>query len=727
MTELNVFYARIDFDKKSLTRLLDDETITHLEISIALPRRNFKDVAKLIAKTSRPHIQHLALIDANFIPDGDVGRAMVSGKAEASFWAALPNLTALTLTGHALFATIEHDALTDLTMRGYCFGTKGSFFKKPAKCPNLQRLRWSFTKTLLVDELGVAALSELWDADFTGNLTELDLGRVELGGSLFNSPRFMKSDLLKQLDKLVLPIGNVPPDDLEKALPKLAHLSEIIVDHDALLVDDPRVRLGTPSDYAPKPHPEHVIAPWGIGGGKITRLALDQADTLTTLRLPWNWLDEVSARELAEQLAAHPELESLDLAKPATYGVTAASLEVFARALGKHAGLKHLNFEGNRLTGAGAALARLLDGLSSLESLDLTHTSLTGADVSAIVPALNRLEDLKAIHIGASEAPEGSTAALALASAAKLEELVVWGVDLSEPTFTHGFTARFPSLRHLRIGLLNRDTTTSSRFLEELSGHPTLTHLSLTIKSNERGIYTALGDFLANTSITALSIYEDFVDGDSNQDELHALARTETLESLTFRQRRGELPPSRATAWVEAITQIPTLTSLSGFNPDTSTLDDGPAFLKELGVQLASKSNVRSCHNTDIYIHAKMLNLEAAHEVEIDMKRYSKGWLDVLTPILCRCESLHTLRFTKAEMTKETARWIHSIVAANPHIKTLELDLGYSAHAAVAFVAGLEKLGTVEEVALDIEARGHRAAITEWLDNTPALPRARFI
>lgn len=721
VTRTTDFYARIDFDKKALTKLVDDEGITHLRVRLALPRRNLKDVAKLIAKKPRPHIQHLALIDACYDPSAEIGRAMISGKALASFWAALPNMETLELQGHAFFAALEHPTLTKLVMRGACFGTTGSFTRQPATAPALRSLTWAFTK-VLTNELGVSVLRELWDADGLESLSDLNLGRANFNADLFRSKSLMQSALLPQLERLVVPIGSVDEKTLKKALPKLAHLSEVLIDDPNLVDLDERLRLLESEDLPPVHHPEHLIIPDYASDGDIARMGIEHVETLRMIDSQSNDLDASGARAIGELIARHPELEAVSIRDPFIYGITTDGLEALQQALTSHPGITSLDLYKNKLEGSGETLTALLSKLPSLERLNLWQTRLTDSDLEELILATGEHPSIRELRAPARDAD--ALRHWARLRSDSLEQLRV-NIKLEGAhalAFTENIGERLPSLERLTVDASQSSPEAFTALTRELTGHPTLQTLRIKFSSDAPRKYAELGDLLARTNITNLTLTDMTPPGETDHGELEALTRAQALEHLGVASLEAHAI-ERSIAWSKVIEQIPTLHTISEFVvPDS---DEDMAGYATIAAHLA-QSSVHTYPPLRHELLCALLDRGAIMDATIALPRF-QSHAPYLSPLEGR-ELLERLTINKLDrVTKEHIKELRGFVEATPGLSALDVNLYADTNTAVTLIAGFKKIPTLDTLGVRIRRASHRAAITEWTDATPALPRVRFL
>ncbi len=228
------FAVGLELDKKALEAVLDDPELAELTLELLLPRRVFKAAAKAIAKRTRLSLRRLRVIHVDYDSTAEIGTPMLTSKTAAPLWLAMPALEELELVGHAYVQTLEHPGLVSLELTGHCFGKSGSFIKKPAVCPALERLRWRIDPVDFDDDLSVGTLRTLWSAQGLGSLRELDLSQARFDSDPMRSTVFLKSPLLAQLDTLSLPQG-LDARAFEKALASsMAHLTAIAVHDDAL-------------------------------------------------------------------------------------------------------------------------------------------------------------------------------------------------------------------------------------------------------------------------------------------------------------------------------------------------------------------------------------------------------------------------------------------------------------------------------------------------------------
>ena len=405
---------------KEAKRLVADAHGAELTVELSMPRLQWPALAKALGAAPRPHITALTVRCLEGAPVVAPGRPMISGKANHALWDALPNLQELTLVGHALAAELAHEGLTSLSMEG--FSLTKSLSKADADLPSLTTLVWAFGG----DEHGVAvgpsALKGLFKGTGTPRLTDVDLGSADIDGDLLRSPTFVKGTLLPRLRRFVFPMGALDDAGFAKQHEALAGLQSIVLVGDELGSDDPRItrvhRL-TPASVHPIGIDAHLA--WGLGDEQVA--ATVEALTTRTVRQFLTGAHDVcqQAGALGAGLAAHAELEHLDLSRPLTRGLADQAGAFFA-ALGPHPSLATVELFRNHLQGQLGALGEAAARWPALRSLDVGMTRTEAEDLSALFAGLARSSTLQRLQAGANrQGPEVDEAWASLRSTSLTE------------------------------------------------------------------------------------------------------------------------------------------------------------------------------------------------------------------------------------------------------------------------------------------------------------------
>jgi hypothetical protein len=698
------FAVGIDLDRKALEATLDDPELTELSLELLLPRRTFKAAAKVIARRTRLGLRRLRIVHVDYDPAADVGPPMLSAKAAAPLWLALPALEELELVGHALAQTLEHPGLVALDLTGQCFGKSGSFLKKPALCPALERLRWRIDPGDFNEKPGVGAFKTLWSAEGLGSLRELDLSQARLDSDPMRSRAFLKSPLLAQLSTLSLPAG-LDAKTFEKALSSsMAHLDAITVHDDALAALDPRVaaRQPTPHDVSSP----RFVSRRGVEDAELAGFDFAQASALRAMELRWHWLGADGMSTVGRAMMAHPELERLDLGDVAAVGLRADAIEAFDAALAEpHPGLRSLDLSHNRLTGGGEALARVLGKLPGLEVLDLRRAGLTHDDVAALVPALSAHPALRVLRAAAQPAEHVGAPEWARL---RLETLEEWSVDAADAAPFAGLGARLPRLRRLDPG---RGLTghTLAALADALEGHAALRALSVDVVDTDAS-YAALGELLGALELERLSLSESrSPDGSapSSPEALREVARATSLRALRVTHLYGD-DEAKSDVLVDVITALPNLARVHALGP----LD--PDGAPEHAGRLASCS-VRAWGGVRALLAERLLARGVVEELTLDDGAGINHALGAIEGAAVATETIHTLRLDRGFADAESAKRLMSLRTRCGSLRRVELHMR-DVSALMKFIEAFKMDATLEVHASTIQPMSDAlaAALTVW-------------
>ncbi|MBE2249206.1 MAG: hypothetical protein IAE78_06605 [Myxococcus sp.] len=489
-------------DIKTLSAALDDAST----LVVRCTTERFKRVVTALLKAPRARLVDLSLIISDFDPGGEVGKPALTTKATDALWAALPALTRLVLRGHALCRGIAHPTLEHLDVEGYAFGA-GAVPTQGA-CPRLRTLRWGFCG----DEYGVAlepvALEALWSQSLPA-LRTLDLSGADIDGSLLSESSFLKAPLISQLTTLGLPSGTT--DDWQAVLGALPGLAELRVASPSLAGRHPKVTVIEPPEddgaagAAGEAYELNNVNDAGLKKAKL----ITRAGPLRQLTVSYHSLQVEGARLLGQSAAAHPELEALNLNKPATRGWRKDALEAFAVALGTHPGLKALHLRKNQLDGAGGIISGLLARLPNLELLELSQTELDANDLREVIPAISRLPRLRTLLMGGLEATEASAVAWKVLSSATLQNLELWtsAFESGWSSVFHQMGRRLPALERLHVDGGHLPTAATAALADAFHGHQRLSALRIELAPTT-GAYQMLGALMSSSPITHLVLEE---------------------------------------------------------------------------------------------------------------------------------------------------------------------------------------------------------------------------
>lgn len=695
-------------DLKNLPNALRDVAA----VELCLPTERWKAVASAIAKETWPKLHDLRIALVDFDPREEVGAPALTAKASAALWASLPSLTHLGLKGHALCRGLAHPTLESLDVDGYAFGAGA--LVPGGECPMLKRLRWSFS----CDEHNVAvppeALAPQWDQRLPG-LTTLDLTGADIDGSVVDEGSLPASKLFSHLEVFGLPPGSA--DGWKKLLASAPKLRALLVTAPHLAGKDPRITVVEP--------------PSQVGGdsdfdGDLEVNAVDdealekenlikRAGPLKRLTVSYHDLGDAGATTLGRVAAAHPELETLNLNNPEIYGWRASALEAFRTAIGRHEGLKALHLRNNHLDGSGEALAGVIRQLPNLETLELSQTELTEADVAFVLPAIARLASLRELMLGDLDKSEASARVCRAFSSLTLEHLEVWSTPFSEAGWAHFFHdlgKRLPQLKSLRVPVFEAyafSAATMRRLGDAFAGHAHLASISLDIQPST-GAWQALGALVASTPITHLSVEEAkkerVPEGEAcDSDAIAALGEAKALESLRVDLDDEDLQKHLALA--SALATLPTMRDLSGWSLNED--QDRPT-LDKIADTLAS-STIRTYRRLAGGMTNALLMRGAIEELWIPAGYNLAARLEHRAKGLVATKSLRSLTlYGEGELKKNDALVLASILERNSSLREVQVRLQMKAAMAKELAKRCGKLTHLEVLTLGALASDKESA-----------------
>lgn len=702
-----------DLDVKAFTKTLAESSHATVVVEMLRPRPHWKAVAKALAKKERPHVRSLVLRALAFDPAGAVGRAMLSPKAGDSLWAALPGLEELELVGHAWATTLAHPTLRSLRMSG--FGFTGSFTKKPADCPKLERLTWAFTGDELGVAPGVAAFKALWKAEGLPALRQLDFGGAELDGGLLDASSFVKSALLGQLESIVLPEESI--DSLPNKLSKLEHVKRVGLANGSL--PDTRVE-----EVAVEPMPLKLDR----GGGVLTAFlvrderidallaALEGQDEVRGLALASHSVSAEAGR-LGEMLVKHPELRSLALDRPHIYGLEEAGIIGLAEGLGAHPGLERVNLRGNRLTGAGEPLMAWLQSLPALQAVDLDQTKPDESDLATMVAGVSACASLRELTIGGNADTEAAGVFASLESAS-LEQLGLWGLKAVPAAvaaeLVGGFERRLPKLRTLRFsGYL--DDEAAAAVTDALRG-ASLESLSIAVKGGLGGL-AGIGDALASLAWLELeSMDHDPVDAAGAEKLATILSGATALEHVTIEDWKLEKDAFGRVA--EALAAHGSLRSVRGLGPKKAL--EGAELERFVG-QIAD-TQIRSWAKLPYDMAEALVRANLAEDLSLESRKLDQWMADLP---LSESTAITTLRLGGGMLEPATLKSLAEAGRDHPSLRKVVLKGAVDTDALFDFVEALEG-SALETVSFDVWApvavvEAMEARTTDWSGPTLVL------